>query len=87
MEISIAHLYPDLLNLYGDCGNIITLKRRLEKRGIEAKVTEYELNDKIDFFNTTKSGSKLTLSFFFDIFCKKSFKRTYIVRLRLFIFN
>lgn len=52
MEISIAHLYPDLLNLYGDRGNIITLKRRLESRGISAKITEYELNGKIDFLNT-----------------------------------
>lgn len=52
MEINIAHLYPDLLNLYGDRGNIITLKRRLEQRGIEANVKEYELNDKIDFNNT-----------------------------------
>ena len=52
MEISIAHLYPDLLNLYGDRGNIITLKRRLEERGISAKITEYELNDKIDFSST-----------------------------------
>lgn len=52
MEITIAHLYPDLLNLYGDRGNIITLKRRLEARGITAKVNQYELNDKIDFENT-----------------------------------
>ena len=51
MEITIAHLYPDLLNLYGDRGNIITLKRRLEKRGITAHVTEYELSDEIDFAN------------------------------------
>lgn len=51
MEIAIAHFYPDLLNLYGDRGNIITLKRRLEKRGIAAHVTEYELSDEIDFEN------------------------------------
>lgn len=52
MEITIAHLYPDLLNLYGDRGNIITLKSRLENRGIDAKIVEYDLNDKIDFTNT-----------------------------------
>ena len=49
MEITIAHLYPDLLNLYGDRGNIITLRRRLQLRGIEAQVNEYELRDDIDF--------------------------------------
>ena len=29
MELNICHLYPDILNLYGDRGNIITMKRRL----------------------------------------------------------
>lgn len=36
MQINILHLYPDLLNLYGDKGNICTLTKRLEWRGIEA---------------------------------------------------
>ena len=39
MELNICHLYPDVLNLYGDGGNIITLTQRLRWRGIEAKVT------------------------------------------------
>lgn len=37
-EISICHLYPDLLNIYGDYGNIQALVRRLEWRGINAHV-------------------------------------------------
>ncbi len=37
MIIRIAHLYPDMLNLYGDRGNIIALTNRLEARGIEAQ--------------------------------------------------
>lgn len=41
MEIKIMHLYPDLLNLYGDKGNIESLRRRLLWRGIEADVCEY----------------------------------------------
>ncbi|MBQ7902022.1 MAG: glutamine amidotransferase, partial [Clostridia bacterium] len=52
MKITIAHLYPDLLNLYGDKGNIITLQHRMEQRGIETQVKQYELNDDIDFENT-----------------------------------
>ena len=52
MEINIACLYPDVLNMYGDKGNIITLKYRLEKRGIIANVNEYFANDSIDFENT-----------------------------------
>ena len=39
MEINITHLYPDLLNLYGDKGNISTLVKRLEWRGIKVNVT------------------------------------------------
>lgn len=51
MEIKIAHLYPELLNLYGDRGNIISLKKRAEWRGIDVSVKEYRLNDDIDFEN------------------------------------
>lgn len=49
MKINIVHLYPDLLNLYGDKGNITSLVKRLEWRGIEAQVTEYKIEDEIDF--------------------------------------
>ena len=38
MELNICHLYPDILNLYGDRGNIITMKRRMEDRGIKVNV-------------------------------------------------
>lgn len=37
-EINIIHLYPDLLNLYGDKGNIACMQKRLEWRGIKANV-------------------------------------------------
>ncbi|MCD8016988.1 MAG: glutamine amidotransferase, partial [Oscillospiraceae bacterium] len=39
MELKICHLYPDVLNLYGDRGNIICMKKRLEWRGIDCTVT------------------------------------------------
>ena len=38
MELKICHLYGDVLNLYGDRGNIITMKKRLEWRGIDCAV-------------------------------------------------
>ena len=38
-ELKICHLYPDLLNLYGDRGNITALKKRCEWRGIGVSVT------------------------------------------------
>ena len=37
MQLTIGHLYPDLLNLYGDRGNTITLQKRCAWRGITAK--------------------------------------------------
>ena len=49
MNITIGHLYPDLLNLYGDRGNIQCMKKRCEWRGIGVQVKEFQLEDSIDF--------------------------------------
>ncbi|MDJ1121990.1 glutamine amidotransferase [Olsenella sp. YH-ols2217] len=48
-SVRIAHLYPELLNLYGDGGNIITLARRLEWRGLRAEVAEVAIDDRASF--------------------------------------
>lgn len=48
-KITIGHLYPALLNLYGDRGNIASLTKRCEWRGIEAEVITYDLGEEIDF--------------------------------------
>lgn len=45
MELNICHLYPDLLNVYGDVGNILILKHRAEKRGIKVNVFNISIND------------------------------------------
>ena len=45
MELNICHLYPDLLNVYGDVGNILILKHRAENRGINVSITNISLND------------------------------------------
>ena len=47
LKISIAHLYPELLNLYGDIGNIITLKKRCEWRGIDVEFDEIHYGNNI----------------------------------------
>ncbi|MBR0040030.1 MAG: glutamine amidotransferase [Oscillospiraceae bacterium] len=39
MELKICHLYPDVLNLYGDGGNIVCMQKRLLWRGVGAEVT------------------------------------------------
>ena len=34
MELNICHLYPDILNLYGDRGNVLCMRKsRLRWRG------------------------------------------------------
>ena len=49
MKLTIGHLYPDLLNLYGDRGNIACLMKRCAWRGIEARTIGYESEDRVDF--------------------------------------
>ena len=39
MELKICHMYPDVLNLYGDRGNVMCIQRRLSWRGIDSLVT------------------------------------------------
>ncbi len=41
MDLRIAHLYPDLMSIYGDRGNVLALTRRAGWRGIEAEVRPY----------------------------------------------
>jgi CobQ-like glutamine amidotransferase family enzyme len=38
MRLAIGHLYPDTMGLYGDRGNILSLTRRCEWRGIDVEV-------------------------------------------------
>ena len=45
MELNICHLYPDILNLYGDRGNIICMENRLRRRGIEVKTTGVSIGE------------------------------------------
>lgn len=47
MKLTIGYLYPDLMNIYGDTGNIIALKKRAEWRGIEVKIKNISLKEKV----------------------------------------
>lgn len=51
MELKICHLYPDLLNLYGDHGNVIALRRRCEARKIPVSVTGASFGERMDFMD------------------------------------
>lgn len=43
--ISICHVYPDMLNMYGDSGNVTALRRRLEWRGVPVSVSACPLGE------------------------------------------
>lgn len=45
MTLTIGHLYPDQLNLYGDRGNILALHQRCRLRGIELHVVGLGVGD------------------------------------------
>ncbi|MEX2028194.1 MAG: glutamine amidotransferase [Candidatus Curtissbacteria bacterium] len=47
MQLNICHLYPDLMDTYGDRGNIITIIKRCEWRGIKTTVTDISLNQSL----------------------------------------
>lgn len=47
MKIVIGYLYGDLMNIYGDTGNIICLKKRCEWRGIKVEIKNISLPDNI----------------------------------------
>ena len=47
--IKIAHLYYDLMNLYGDSGNIKALKAALESQKIDVSISFLTVDDEIDF--------------------------------------
>ena len=47
IKLRLAHLYPRLMNIYGDRGNILCLERRFQQRGIGFEVVELELGDEM----------------------------------------
>ena len=48
-KFKIAHLYYDLMNLYGENGNVRYLVKQLEEQEIDAEVHFLSMEDKIDF--------------------------------------
>jgi len=48
MKLNICHLYPDLMNTYGDDGNIICLIKRCQWRGIDVRINQVTIGEKIN---------------------------------------
>jgi CobQ-like glutamine amidotransferase family enzyme len=56
-KFTIGWLYPDLMNIYGDRGNILTLLKRAEWRGYDARAVELGRG-------TTKAMEEVDVFFF-----------------------
>lgn len=48
MDLRIAHLYPDLMSIYGDRGNVLALSQRARWRGIGVEVRPYSAGAAFD---------------------------------------
>ena len=47
MELRICHLFPDILNLYGDRGNVTCMRKRLNWRGIDVSVEGVSIGQRL----------------------------------------
>ncbi|MDD4801862.1 MAG: glutamine amidotransferase [Syntrophomonas sp.] len=45
----IAHMYPDLMNLYGDRGNLLCLQKRMEWYGLNCEIKNISLHEDLEF--------------------------------------
>lgn len=49
MELTLLHLYPDSMNLYGEYANLAVLRRHLEALGVSVTVRAVTNEDVPDF--------------------------------------
>jgi len=48
-KVKLYHLYPDAMNLYGDLGNVATIRKRCQWRNIDFEVVNVKIGDKVSF--------------------------------------
>ncbi len=46
-ELVLVHLYPREMNIYGDTGNVLVLRRRLQWRGLPVRVEPVSVGDRL----------------------------------------
>ena len=51
VKLNVLHMYPDLLNLYGDGGNMEILKYRCAMRNIECQVDKCDIDQDMQDFS------------------------------------
>ena len=48
MKLVLGYLYPSVMSQYGDRGNVLTIMKRCQWRGVDVEVDELELGDRVD---------------------------------------
>jgi lipid II isoglutaminyl synthase (glutamine-hydrolysing) len=48
MKLVLGYLYPSVMSQYGDRGNVLTIQRRCQWRGIDVEVDNLEVGDRVD---------------------------------------
>lgn len=48
MKLVLGYLYPSVMSQYGDRGNVVTIVKRCEWRGIDVEVDNLEVGDRVD---------------------------------------
>lgn len=48
MKLVLGYLYPSVMSQYGDRGNVLTIQKRCQWRGIDVEVDHLELGDRVD---------------------------------------
>ena len=90
--IRILYLYPDLMNLYGDYGNIAVLERHLNDQGLKVDIDRANPGDDIDFDrydfiymgSGTERNQKIALN---DLYRYKNDLKIYIEEERPLLFT
>ena len=49
VRLTLLHLYPDLLDIYGDRGNVLALRQRAAWRGLDLACREASVGEALDF--------------------------------------
>ena len=49
MKVTIAHLYYDIANLYGESGNVTVLSHYLQDQGIEVEIVKKSIGEVFEF--------------------------------------
>ena len=88
----ILHLYPNLMNLYGDYGNIVVLSKHLKDQGISVHIDKKEVQDNVDFSkydfiymgSGTESNQMIALN---DLINYKDYLKEYIEDKKTILFT